>query len=124
MKLDKNSFPLFAAKYYDMKQASSVEEFQDDLKRFQYLKRLFKRYSEDDDLKTRLILNHIIVLYNCFGREATIMLFYKLDEYREYLKTFLVFLNYMPEIIVYNDVVIKSSDIKIDDRIQRELQEI
>jgi len=67
MVLNENNFTIFAAKHYDQRKAASVDEFYDDLKRFQYLKRLFKRYEEDDDLKVRLILNHLIVLYNCFG---------------------------------------------------------
>ena len=78
MKLDEDSFLLYAAKYYDIRMASSADEFYDDLKRFQHLKRLFKRYDDDDDLKVRLILNHLTVLYNCFGSAATTMLFYKL----------------------------------------------
>ena len=67
MILDEQSFLIYAAKYYDMRKSSGVEEFYDDLKKFQYLKRLFKRYEEDGDLKVRLILNNLIVLYNCFG---------------------------------------------------------
>ena len=76
-----------------------TEEFYDDLNRFKYLKRLFSRYQEKGELKERLILNHIITLYNVFNAEAvTRMLFYKTEE-RHYsvLKTLLLFLQYMPE---------------------------
>ena len=66
MKLDEESFMLFAAKHYDMAKATGIDEFNDDLKRFQYLKRLFKRYHDEDELKVRLILNHLIVLYNFY----------------------------------------------------------
>lgn len=124
MILDEKSFILLAAKNYDMMRSSGVEEFYDDMKRFQYLKRLFRRYDEDNDLKIRLILNHIIVLYNCFGNSATNMLFYKLKEYHKYLKPFIVFLNYMPEVIEYENVIIYNSDIDMDIKIIEELRKI
>lgn len=124
MILDDKSFFILAAKNYDTMRSSGVEEFYEDMKRFQYLKRLFKRYDEDNDLKIRLILNHIIVLYNCFGNSATNMLFYKLKEYHKYLKPFVVFLNYMPETIQYENVLIYNSDIDMDPKIIEELRKI
>ena len=124
MKLDDNSFLLYAAKNYDIKIAITAEEFQNDLKRFQHLKRLFKRYENDGELKTRLILNHITILYNCFGPATTNILFYKLKMYHSYLKPFVVFLSYMPEIIEYEDVRLNSSDIPLDDYIVKELRQI
>lgn len=73
-----------------------MPDLEEDLKRFKYIKRLFKRYENTDVLNERLILNHIIVLYNVFGNATTNMLFYKIEEkYWHYLKTFLVFLNRM-----------------------------
>jgi hypothetical protein len=124
MILNDTNFLLYAAKAYDVKKSSGAEEFYEDLKRFQYLKRLFKRNEETDDLKIRLILNHIIVLYNCFGLEATNMLFFKLKEYHPQLKPFVLFLNYMPEVINYEEIVIRSSDISLDPSIVRELRNI
>ncbi len=124
MKLDEDSFLLYAAKCYDMKMAISAEEFYDDLRRFQHLKRLFKRYEEDDDLKVRLILNHLIVIYNCFGPGATTMLFFKLEEYHKCLKPFMIMLNYMPEVIEYSDKQIISSEIPLDERIVEELRKL
>jgi hypothetical protein len=124
MILDEKSFLILAAKNYDMKRSSGVEEFYDDLKRFQYLKRLFKRYEDDGDLRIRLILNHIVVLYNCFGSAATNMLFYRLKEHHKYLKPFVVFLNYMPDSIEYENVKILDSDIPLDPQIIEELRKI
>jgi hypothetical protein len=124
MIVTEENFTIYAAKHYDQKKASSVEEFYDDLKRFQYLKRLFKRYDEEEELKTRLILNHLIVIFNCFGPHATPMLFLKLQEYHGYLKPFVMLLNYMPEKIEYNNVVLKNSDIPLDMFIVKELREI
>ena len=86
---------MFAMKHYDNPQADGEEEFQDDLKRFKYLKRLLKKYHEGGELKERLILNHIIVLSNVFGIEAsTTLLLFKIEpEYWPELKTFLAYLN-------------------------------
>lgn len=124
MKLDDSTFLLYAAKQYDLKSAASANDFYEDVKRFQHLKRLFKRYHEDNDLRTRLILNHLIVIYNCFGKSATNMLFLRLKGYHPYLKPFLIFLNYMTETIVYEDEVIKSSEIGLDINIVNELRKI
>jgi len=88
------------------------------------LKRLLKRYDESGDLKIRLILNHIIVLYNCFGPNTTNMLFFKLKEYHSYIKPFIVFLDYMPDSIEYETVKIMNSDIPLDPNIVNELRKI
>lgn len=124
MRLDDSSFLLYAAKHYDMKSAASSEDFYEDIKRFQHVKRLFKRYKEDRDLRIRLILNHLIIIYNCFGADATNMLFLKLRDYHPHLKPFIIFLNYMPDRIEYEDTVLKSSDIPLDIFIVRELRNI
>lgn len=121
MLLDDETFTIFAAKYYDMARSSGIDEFNDDLKRFQYLKRLFKRYEEDNDLRIRLILNHMIILYNCFGPVATHMLFFKLKEYHIYLKPICLFLNYLPDRIEYEDVRLDSKIIPMDVKIAQEL---
>ena len=124
MKLDEESFLLYAAKYYDIRMAASTEEFYDDLRRFQHLKRLLKRYEEDNDLKVRLILNHLTVIYNCFGAGATTMLFYKLEEYHKSLKPFIVMLGYMPDIIEYDDKRLITSEIPLDQIIVDELRKL
>ena len=97
--LNEDNIILFAAKSYENPQCTEIGEFYDDLNRFKYLKRLLKRYLEHDDLQHRLILNHIIVLYNVFGiKPANKMMFYKLEEeYWPVVKTFLVYLHYLPE---------------------------
>lgn len=124
MKLDEESFLLFAAKYYDIRMAASSEEFYDDLRRFQHLKRLFKRYEEDDDLKVRLILNHLTVIYNCFGAGATTMLFFKLEEYQKSLKPFIIMLGYMTDVVEYSDKKIITSEIPLDEVIVTELRNL
>lgn len=124
MKLEEDSFLLYAAKYYDIRMAASADEFYDDLKRFQHLKRLFKRYDEDDDLKVRLILNHLTVIYNCFGAEATPMLFMKLEDYHKALKPFVIMLGYMPDVVEYGSKRIVSTEIPLDPKIIKELREL
>lgn len=124
MKLEEDSFLLYAAKYYDIRMAASTDEFYDDLKRFQHLKRLFKRYDEDDDLKVRLILNHLTVIYNCFGAEATPMLFLKLEDYHKALKPFVLMLGYMPDVVEYSSKRIVSTEIPLDPKIVKELREL
>jgi len=84
---------------YDNPQCIDLEEFQDDMKIPKYIKRLINRYATTGDMKIRLMLNHIISFYNVFGNEAaTRILFLKMDE-EDYpiLKTFLIYLNRMPE---------------------------
>ena len=115
-KLNENNFILFAMNHYDNPQCHSLEEFDEDLKKFLYLKKLLTRYKKDGDLKDRLILNHIIVLYNVFGQNATRMLFYKVDkEYWDVLVTFLLYLGYMPETLPEYNIIL--SDIKLDEKI-------
>jgi hypothetical protein len=71
-----------------------------------------------------LILNHLIILYNCFGPQATNLLFFKLKDQHQYLKPFVMFLNYMPDVIEYEDVRILNSDIPLDLNIVKELRKI
>ena len=127
-KLDESNFFVYAAKHYDNPYCYDTIEFYDDLNRFKYLKRLFSRYQETGELKERLILNHIIVLYNLFGVEPTTrMLFLKLRGFDHYLKPFLVLLNYMPEIVRSIGIEgkdILSSDIRMDQNIVEKLRKI
>ena len=124
MKLTESTFLLYAMKYYDNPQCTEIAEFEEDMKRFQYLRKLFGRYRAESDLKERLILNHFIVIYNVFGLNATNMLFMRLHEYHEYLKPFVVYLNYIPQIIAYDDVVINTDSINSDLGIIERLKEI
>ena len=125
--LTEENFLLYAIKNYDNANCRGMEEFLEDLKRFKYLKRLLRKYLSNKGLKERLILNHIIVIYNLFGPEAaTKVLFYKIEQkFWSQLKTFLVFLNFMPlEVIVSKGIEIKETDIPLDDDIIRVLREI
>jgi hypothetical protein len=124
MKLAESTFLLYASKHYENPQCSDISEFEEDLKRFQYLRKLFGRYRQDDDLKERLILNHLIIIYNVFGPEATNMLFMRLHEYHEYLKPFVEYLNFMPEFIIYEDVLLHKSNIVSDPFISEKLKGI
>jgi hypothetical protein len=96
-KLTDRNFEFFAMQHYDNRECCDIEEFKEDLARFKYLKRLFRRYEVHNDLQERLILNHLIVIYNVFGiKAANRMMWFKIDEvHYHYLKPFLVFLNYL-----------------------------
>ena len=124
MILTESTFLLYAMKHYDNPQCIEMSEFEEDIKRFQYLRKLFSRYRQDEDLKERLILNHLIVIFNVFGPQATNMLFMRLHEYHEYLKPFVLYLNYMPELLVYDDMAVNADSINGDQFIETRLREI
>ena len=118
--LNEKNFLLYAMKEYDNPQCVQVEEFYDDLKKVKYIKRLLNQYLNEGILKERLLLNHIIVFYNVFPvRSATRMLFLKIEEeFWPILKTFLVYLSYMPEIIdSINGRSILSDEIQLDQHV-------
>jgi len=124
MNLTESTFLLYAMKYYDNPQCTDMSEFEEDMKRFQYLRKLFSRYRQDNDLKERLILNHMIVIYNVFGVDATNMLFLKLHEFHSYLKPFVEYLNYMPHVLQYDEKIINRNSIVGDIFIEQKLKEI
>jgi len=96
--LNEENFLLFAIKNYENPQAVTKEDFDKDLKHFKYIKRLLKRYQNGGELKTHLLLNHFIILYNIFGDAATPMLFFKIEsDLWSVMKTFVIFLNRLPE---------------------------
>ena len=95
--LNNDNAILFAMKHYNNPQCHTREDFDEDMRRFKYLKRLFRRYIKNNELRTHLILNHLIILYNVFGEAATPLLFFKLErEYWCILKTILLYLNKYP----------------------------
>ena len=96
--LNESNYLLFAIKFYDNPQSVTREDFETDLKRIRYVKRLLKKYNKEGNLRTHLILNHLIVLFNVFNEAAIPLLFYNLEEELwPPLKTFLLFLNRIPE---------------------------
>ena len=96
--LNQDNYLLFAIKFYDNPHAVTREDFDEDLKKIKYVKRLLKRYHNTNVLKTHLILNHLTVLFNVFGDAAVPLLFYNLEEELwSSIKSFLVFLNKLPE---------------------------
>jgi hypothetical protein len=96
--LNENNYILFAIKYYENPQSVTMEDFESDLKRIRYVKRLLKRYKNTGELKTHLILNHLIILFNVFNDAAVPLLFYNLEkELWPSIKSFLIFLNRIPD---------------------------
>ena len=115
--LTHETIDIFAQRHYSNRGADK-EEFEDDLKRFKYLKRLFRKYDTSKEFKSRLIINHVIILSNVFGVDAaTTLLFFKIDkQHWSILKTILIFLNYMPD----NEMI----DLDIDQNVMEELKRI
>ena len=96
--LTEDNFLLFAIKNYENPQAVTKEDFDKDLNHFKYIKRLLKRYKNTGQLKTHLLLNHFIVLYNIFGEATTPMLFFKIEQdLWASMKTFVMFLGKLPD---------------------------
>lgn len=126
--LTEETFVMYAMKHYDNPDCRGVVDFEDDLKRFSYLKRLFRKHTSGKDLKEKLIINHLIVIYNLFGIEAaTNMLFFKIEKaHWSKLKTFLTFLNYLPVGYVINtqDCTMDSFEIPLDEKILNKLKRI
>jgi hypothetical protein len=125
--LTNDNILLYAAKNYNNPACQGVHEFSEDYDRIKYIKRLFKRYQTKGVLKERLILNHVIILFNVFGVEAaTRILFSRLElNLWSLLKTVLIFLNFMPErVIGIEGIDIISADIALDTRLISVLRSI
>lgn len=121
--LDEDNFEFFAIKHYDDPNCLGVQEFKEDLQRFKYLNRLFNKYDESGEMKTNLVLNHLVVLYNLFNDAATNMLFYRVQEkHWPILVPFLIFINRMPEELYVNRSI-HASDIHIDMEVVKVLRE-
>jgi hypothetical protein len=117
--LTEDNFMIFAAKHYINPHCRGIDDFNDDLNHFKYLKRLFNRYQKDGVLKTNLIVSHIIVLYNVFEAQAmTRMLFFKIDQDQwSLLKPFLIMFNHLPEQITEGSKIINTVDIPLNKEI-------
>lgn len=122
--LSESTFLLYAMNSYENPSCHDIAEFEEDMKRFQYLRRLFNRYKQFGELRERLILNHLIVLYNVFGYRTTNMLFFRLEGYHEYLKPFVDYLNYTSEYVEYEGKRVDTLKIKSDLLIENALRVI
>ena len=118
--LTEHNHILFAIKHYENPKSVTVDDFMEDMKKFKYLKRLFKRYLNSNVLRTNLILNHLIILFNVFGEGTIPLLMYKLErEYWSILKTFLIYLNRYDEALM---MMLK--DVDIDDDVKDILDQL
>jgi hypothetical protein len=123
--LTEKNYIQYAMKNYD-NPSGGIDEFEEDMARMVYLKRLFRKYHNSGILRERLVLNHIITFYNVFGVEvATRLLFFKIENELHYiLKTFLIFLNYLPEGNPKFNVGSNVIDIPLDSNIIKILRKI
>lgn len=119
--LHDDNYVLFAMKSYENPQCSGIDEFQEDLNRIKYLKRLLRKYKTHGVLREQLILNHLIIFYNVFGiTPATRLLFSRIEsDLHPYLKTFIVYLNNLPDIISEVDLVMIPVDIRIANKLRK-----
>ena len=120
--LNDDNYMMFAMRVYNNPQCKNISEFQEDMNRIKYLKRLFRKYKSSGQLRERLILNHIIIFYNVFDIiPATRLLFSRIEkDLHPYLKTFIVFLKNLPQTIPEADLL----NIPLDRRIINKLREI
>lgn len=126
-KLTDENFLLYCASKYDNVQYASWEDFIEDLNRIKYIKKLITRYVEYGELKERLILNHIIVLNNCFGPEACCkILYFKLKDYMKYVKPFLILLQILPDKLynVGDEFIVDTDFIEMDTNIVDRLRKV
>ena len=124
MKIRQDNFVSFAMKNYDNPNCSSIDEFNEDLSRVKYVKRLINRYLETGELKERLVLNHIVALINVFGPAAIDMLFFRMKGLESQLKPFLVLLNRLPEKIEIDGHVFHTSEFPMDGNIIEALRKV
>lgn len=119
MILNDSNIELYAIKYYINHNCIDKEEFIEDYNRFKYIKRLVKKYVQSGELRERLILNHLVILFNTFETKACIrMLYFKMKEYFHILKPFLILMNRLPkEIKDENNQIVYMSDIPLDNNI-------
>lgn len=123
--LNKDTFTQYASENYDNPNCVGPEEFFDDIKRINYVKRLFRRYEVTGELCVRLIMNHIIVLHNLFGITPCVaILFYRIPEYHSYLKPFLDYINILPDTLLLNGHLIIMDHIEDDPKIMEALRNL
>lgn len=118
-KITAKNFTAYAMKHYDDPQCEDIEDFQEDLRRFRYLKRLLHRYHENGELRERLMLNHLICIFNVFGYDACMrMLEFKIknEKYWSSIKTMLLYLGYIEENW--------KTDIPIDEKLAERLRDL
>ena len=126
-KLTNENYLIFCAQHYNGNRYYTTEEFVEDLNRVKYIKKLVTRYIENNELKERLILNHIIVLNNCFGPDVTCKILYlKLKPQMRYIKPFLILLNILPDRIYHvdNEEIIDTNSIDMDKLIIEKLRKV
>ena len=123
--LTDQNFLLYCAKVYDNPTITSTNEFMEDIDRIKYIKKLLTRYIEVGELRERLILNHIIVLHNCFGKHLSKILFLRLEKQFHLVKPFLVLINALPSVIYnVNGKNIITDEISLDSQIVTALRKI
>lgn len=126
MKLTQDNIELFAAKSYNNSNCIDIDEFREDFKRLRYIKQLIRKYESSGILRERLILNHMVILYNVFeGESCTRMIFYKMKNHLPVVVPFLLLLKRLPKKVLNEDnIIIHTSDIIMDQEVIKLLRKI
>lgn len=123
IRITDDNFLTYCMNNYDNPHCSDISEFEEDLRRIQHVKKLIMKYKQSGVLRERLILNHVIILFNVFGKHANEILFLKLSEYKEIIKPFIQFINFLPDVVSYSTYNVETKKIKGDeiviDRLKR-----
>jgi hypothetical protein len=121
--IDEKAFFQLAFKAYDNPHCVSIEEFEDDLLRFSYIKKILTQYSQNQEINERLFLNHIVICFNLFGNKATVLLLHRVPkDHWGYLFPFLILLNRLPEVIPEFNLI--TTDILLDQKIVEKLRNL
>lgn len=124
MIVNDENYLLLAIHHYQGNLSGGMREFEDDLKRVHYIKRLIRRFQKNGEVPVRLLLNHYVILYNTFGNFATIMLWHRMPEMQSYHKPFLAAINRLPTLISLNGNTFITSEIQSDEALLKLIQEI
>lgn len=125
MILSRDNIVIYAAKHYEVKSSLTVEEFHSDLKKSKHIGRLLRLSSTEGAVKERLLLNHIIVFFNCFGSKAgSNILFMESEGAHSQLKAYMDFLGYTPRVIEYDDLCFHTDSIQADPNVAEIIRRI
>ena len=126
MILSEKNLELFAAKCYTNNNCIDIDEFKEDFNRLKYIKRLVKRYEVYGELRERLILNHLVIMYNTFeNKGCTRMIFFKLKKSLPVITPFLLLINRLPkEVYDEDEKIIYTSDVTMDQNVIEILRKI
>lgn len=119
--LTEENFLIYCMNHYENPHCSDLQEFEEDLRRVQTIRKLCKRYQTGGELKERIIMNNVIILFNVFGKKATNILLQQLKDHHSIILPFLKQLNYLPKLVSYNNKILDTDTIEPDKEVEARL---